>query len=605
MFDKVMGLGTISLIGMLFLITTLVVLVTGILCSLLGSEGSVGNMIWMSFMHTMDSGTLAGDDTSDLSFLVLMTIVTICGIFVTSILIGIISSGFEEKLTSLRKGFSKIIESNHTVVIGYNESLFTILTELIEANSNHKKSCIVVIGQEEKEVMDEQIRNQIKDFKTTSIMCRNGKPMDETILEMVSLETARSVIINEEDDFTVIKSILAIVTYLKNKQAMDGDLYITALIHQKENLEAARIATQGKGEIIFLQDMITRILANTCRQPGLSNVLIELFGFDGDEVYFEYFPELIGKKFGDVLNLFEHSIVMGICKGDKPYINPPMDTVFEEGDRVIHLAEDDGVAKPMAALPDLQPEAYKTKEENRERNPFKLLILGCNEQLSSLLEEFDDFLDERASITIAADELCEEIAAEASKHAFAVKPMELNIYSLENLKTLVHEDTKNILLLNDDTCSPEDSDQKIALLLLQIRSIIAEHEWNINITSEMNLVENQKLMQVANVNDFVVGSTITSLISTQISENRHLLDLFIGLLISEGSEFYMKPAQYYVQLNKEIDFYTLTEIVKERNEILMGIKRVEKGQIKIILNPLKSESFVLTESDYMVVLAEE
>lgn len=604
-FDKIMGKGTIALIGMLFLITAVVVLIAGLLCSILGGTGSVGNLIWMSFMHTMDSGTLAGDDTSDLTFLILMTVVTICGIFVTSILIGIISSGFEEKLNSLRKGFSRIIESNHTVVIGFNEAVFTILTELIEANSNHKNSCIVVIGQEEKEVMDEQIHSQIKDFKTTNIICRSGRMTDETVFEMASVETARSVIMNQEDDFSTIKSILAIISYLKSKQAFESDLHLTALIHQKKNLDAAQIAMQGKGEVIFFRDMITRILANTCRQPGLSILLTQLFSFDGDEIYFEYFPELTGKKFGDVLNLFEHSIVMGICKGDVPYINPPMDTVFENGDRVIHLVEDDGVAKPLEAPPVLQIETYKTKEANRERNPFCLLILGYNEKLQSLLAEFDDFLDERASITIACEEIPEEIKAEEQKHVYTVQTMNVKIYDLEELKALIRQDTKNILLLNEGNCSPEESDQKIILLLLLIRSILAKHNWNVSITSEMNLVENQKLMQIANVNDFVIGSTITSLITTQVSENRNLLDVFVNMLVSDGSEFYMKPAQYYVKLNEEVDYFILTEIAKEKNEILVGIKRVHQGQNEIILNPVKSEKVTLTETDYLIVLAEE
>lgn len=135
---------------MLFLITAIVVIIAGILCNIT-SEGATGYHIWVSLMHALDAGTLAGDDTSQMGTIVLMTVVTICGIFVTSILIGIISSGFEEKLNSLRKGFSKVIEDNHTVIIGFNDGIYTILTELIEANASEKKACILVIGEEEKD----------------------------------------------------------------------------------------------------------------------------------------------------------------------------------------------------------------------------------------------------------------------------------------------------------------------------------------------------------------------------------------------------------------------------------------------------------------------
>lgn len=603
-FDNFMGKGTIALIGMLFLITAIVVVITGSLSCIGNSEANAGNSIWMSLMHALDAGTLAGDDTSNIGFVVLMTIVTICGIFVTSILIGIISSAFEEKLNSLRKGFSKVIESNHTVIVGFNDSIYTILTELIEANANHKKACILVIGQEEKEVMDEEIRNHIKDFKTTHIICRNGKATNAAVLEIASVETARSIIVNEEDDFAAIKAILSLVAYMKAKDVFANETYITALIHNRENLDAAKIAAEGKAEIIFFSDMITRVIANTCRQPGLSNVLTEVFGFDGDEFYFEDFPELVGKKFSEVLNLFEKSIVVGICRNEVPLLNPPMDTVLEKGDRIIHLAEDDGVSKPMAAAPAVNVEAYLAESKPVVQETFNMLILGYNESLSQLLDELEEFLSEQSLITIACETLPEELVEEWMKHKYQVRVMEKNIYEIHELQELIHEDSKNVLLLSQDG-DPEESDEKILLLLLQIRAILAKNNWNINITSEMNSVENQKLMQVANVNDFVVGSSITSLIISQVAENRHLLEFFTTLLTAEGSEFYMKPAKDYVKTGQSLNFYEMTEVVKKKNEILMGYKRMDNGRIQLTINPVKTEKTTFREDDYLIVIAED
>lgn len=604
-FDNFMGKGTIALIGMLFLITAIVVVITGVLSTIGNGDASAGNSIWMSLMHALDAGTLAGDDTSNIGFVILMTIVTICGIFVTSILIGIISSAFEDKLNSLRKGFSRVVENNHTVIVGFNDSIYTILTELIEANSNHKKSCIIVIGQEEKEVMDEEIQNHIDDFKTTRIICRSGKATNSAILEMASVETARSVIINEENDFTVIKSILALVAYMKAKNVFENEAYITALIHNRENFDAARIAGEGKAEIIFFKDMITRVIANTTRQPGLSTVLTEMFDFGGSEFYFEAFPELVGKKFGDVLNLFDLSVVVGLYKGEKPLLNPPMDTIIEEGDRIIHLAEDDGISKPMASAPGINAEACKAENIEVIQEPFSLLILGYNDSLTQLLGELSEFLTSDSKITIAVENLTAELADEWKQTNDNVAVVEKNIYDISGLQDLIHADTKNILLLAEDDCEKEEADEKILILLLQIRAILAKNNWKINITSEMNSVENQKLMQVADVNDFVVGSSITSLIMTQIAENRHLLEFFTTLLTSEGSEFYMKPAENYVKLNQKLNFFELTEIAKQKNEILMGYKKMIDGKMQLTIAPPKTEQVSFNEDDYLIVIAED
>ena len=322
-FDNFMGKGTIALIGMLFLITAIVVVITGVLSTIGNGDASAGNSIWMSLMHALDAGTLAGDDTSNIGFVILMTIVTICGIFVTSILIGIISSAFEDKLNSLRKGFSRVVENNHTVIVGFNDSIYTILTELIEANSNHKKSCIIVIGQEEKEVMDEEIQNHIDDFKTTRIICRSGKATNSAILEMASVETARSVIINEENDFTVIKSILALVAYMKAKNVFENEAYITALIHNRENFDAARIAGEGKAEIII--DETRRELVHEDLGMVFAETLLPDFltGYEYITFYMDLHNPDSEQTVDDYLDLFtfteeeRHRIIKGYSSGMK------------------------------------------------------------------------------------------------------------------------------------------------------------------------------------------------------------------------------------------------------------------------------------------------
>lgn len=605
-FDNFMGNGTIALIGMLFLITAVVVIITGILSSVGDSGITVGTAIWSSLMHALDAGTLAGDDTSSILFIVLMSVVTICGIFVTSILIGIISSGFEEKLNSLRKGFSRVIEKDHIVIIGFDDSIYTIISELIEANSNHKNGRILVVGTEEKEYMDEEIRSHIEDFKTTKVICRSGSPFHSTVLEMASVETARSIIINEKDDFAVIKSLLSSVAYLKSKGAFNDNTSITTVIHEQGNLEAARIAGEGRAEIIYFKDMIARVIANTCRQPGLSYVLTEIFDYEGDEFYFEEFPQLVGKRFGEVLNLFKCSTVVGLLKGKQTLLNPAMDTPIEAGDCIIHMANDDGSSKPDLQAPAIDVSGKIPTETYETEDGFNLLILGHNDSLPLVLRELNDFSPENSEIIIACDTLPEEAEEKwCSFDKLRVTLLETNIYKRETLEGILRDGAKNILLLSDSDEDEEDADSRSLLLLLQIRAIAAAWGCEFNITSEMKSPHNQNLLKVANVNDFVVGSSITNLMLTQMSENRMLTEFFTTLLTSDGSELYMKNVRKYVKPGIELSFYELTEIVKAHDEILLGYKRTVDGKLQIVLNSEKSEHISFTPDDYLIVIAEE
>lgn len=602
-FDNLMSKGTIVLVIMLFLITAIVVMITGALGALISKDSSMGNSIWLSLMHALDAGTLAGDNTDNVWFIVVMSVVTICGIFVTSILIGIISTGFEQKLNDLRKGTSKVIETGHTVIIGFNESIYTILSELIEAGQNQRENCIVVLGEEEKETMEELIKGHIPDFKTTRIVCKSGKLTESFLLDRATLETCKSVIINQEDDYSIIKIILATVNYLKSKHAFNQDVHITSMIYHKTNLDAAKIAGEGKAEILYFKDAISRIIAHTCRQPGLSIVLTEFFDFGGDEFYFENFPELAGKCFGDTLNLFENSTVAGLEHNGKVMLNPPMDVILEPGDCIIHLAADDNSSKPDQKAP--QTDLLIASSGNASESGGKqLLILGYNHYLPDILEELDNYADKGTIITIAGANMPEESAMKAYKNMMVIKK-ECDIYDRLQIEMLIEATTEDILILSDLECSKDDADSKTLLLLIQLRDIGKKSGREFNITSEMFSVSNQELARVTNVNDFVVGSTITNLIIAQVSENRKLALLFEDLLDADGSELYMKKAEHYVKTGVDTDFYTITELAKKRNEIALGYKKVTERGFSIVTNPKKSDRVMFTEDDYLIVLAED
>ena len=65
------------------------------------------------------------------------------------------------------------------------------------------------------------------------------------------------------------------------------------------------LTTIGKDklEVVYLSSAITRIITQTCLQPGLSYVYNELLEFEGDEIYFYPAIEVIGKAFSKSLEL--------------------------------------------------------------------------------------------------------------------------------------------------------------------------------------------------------------------------------------------------------------------------------------------------------------
>ena len=126
-------------------------------------------------MRTLDSGTM-GSDSGSGTFLGAMLVVTLGGIFVISALIGIINTGIQNRLDELRKGRSRVVESNHTVILGWNQQVFTIISELVGANANQRGRSIVVLADRDKVAMDDEIRARIPDTRGTKIVCRSRQP---------------------------------------------------------------------------------------------------------------------------------------------------------------------------------------------------------------------------------------------------------------------------------------------------------------------------------------------------------------------------------------------------------------------------------------------
>ncbi len=605
-FDNIMSKGTVALVGMLFLVTFLVVMIAGIVVSIAAGSSEIGNNIWISLMHAIDAGTLAGDSTDNMSSVIIFSVVTICGIFVTSILIGIITTGFEEKLNSLRKGSSKVIEKNHTVILGFDDNIYTIISELIVANENEKDGCIVIISAEDKELMEEKIAEQIEDFKTTRVICRSGEVTELNVLEKASLETCRSIILNEQNDFMTIKAILATVSYLKSRNAFERETHIVTTIMDKMNYEAAKIAGEGKVEIIFSKDAIARIIAHTCRQPGLSNVLIELFDYEGDELYFERFPEFVGKRFEEILLSFEKAIVFGIKRDNDILLNPKKDVVITENDQIIYLVEDNGTEKPLSVIPKSKKELEVAKVGKVEESPEHILVLGTNTMLPAIMSELDHYVAKGSSVIIADDKVAPEyVNLKDTLENIVVEIKECDTNDRKNLDLLTSSKINHVLLLSELEYDSEISDAMTLLKLIHLRDIAQKTNAKYSITSEMQNVTNQKLAKVAKVNDLVVGTNIINLILTQISENRGLSAVFTDLLDEDGSEIYMKKASLYVKKDTPVDFYTITEIASRRNEIAIGYKKYEDSTFQVIINPAKSDEITFTEKDYLILLAED
>lgn len=613
-FDNTMSRGPIALIGWLGLISTFMILLTSTIVWLVGidGEGSLTEQIWAFVMLTLEPDAVT---FGHWTFRIATLVIVFTSIFVLSTLIGILTTGIEAKLEDLRKGRSRVIESGHTVILGWSPQVFPILSELILANLNQVDPVIVVMGNHDKLSMQEEIKNRVGSSRNTRIVYRRGDPMEPGDLSIASLDTAKSIIILappvEDPDPVVIKVMLAIT---KNPNRKDGRYHIVAEIHQARNLEVAAIVGQDEVELIQTRDLIARITAQTCRQSGLSVVYNDLLDFAGDEIYFQKEPKLTGRTFAEALLAYDDSTIIGLLSdGWVPRINPPMDRVIKEGDQVIAIAEDDDrVVLSGKVDVSISHEAIAIQERT-EAAPENVLILGWNRYAGTVIRELDHYVTPGSAVAIIADVEWDEAAfLELKQHLrhIACTYSPGNTADREVLESVNFQSFDHVIVLSySDTLDPQKADARTLVTLLHLRDIADRDALEYSIVSEMLDIQNRNLAESARPDDFIVSDRLISLMLSQISENKLLGPVLGALFDPEGSEIYLKPAEDYVVIGQAVNFYTVVESASRKGEVAIGYRLNEFAfeaamDYGVVLNPVKSAQLTFNPADKVIVLAE-
>ena len=614
-FDNLMSRGAVSLIGWLVVVTLIVTLTVTLIVWFLRVNPETGfvEQFWVYLMLALDTDEMSGESWA-FRFAALSVIFT--EVFVTSILVGVLATGIANRIEKLQKGRSKVVETGQTAILGWSAQIIPIISELVVANANQSKSGIVILGDKDKVEMEDEIRDKVGDAGRTRIVCRRGSPMDMTDLQIVSLQTAKSIIIlsseRDDPDSGVIKTMLAI-TNSPNRRA--EPYHIVAEIRDPKNMPVARIVGRDEVELVLTGDLIARITAQTCRQSGLPVVYTELLDFAGDEIYFKAEPALVGKTFGDALLAYEDSAALGLSPaGGSPKLNPPMNTRIQDGDEIIAISQDDDTVA-LSGLTDLGiDEAAIRTAQGVEQAPERVLMLGWNWRAPLIINELDHYIPPGSALTVMADFANGE--AEIARHCAGTKNQTITFQEGDTtdrriLDNLAFERYDHVILLSySDMLDPQQADARTLITLLHLRDIAELGGHSFSIVSEIVDIHNRPLAEVTQADDFVVSDRLVSLTMSQISENKALGAVFADLFDPEGSEIYLKPAANYVQLGKALNFYTVVEAARQRGEVALGYRlQAHANDVTksygVVVNPDKSVPLTYAEEDQIIVLAEE
>nr|BFE30453.1 lipoprotein [Actinomadura rugatobispora] len=612
-FDNTMSRGTPALIGWLGLASGALILVVATLAVVLAPGDSEQNgrwpgVVWRSLLRTLDPGTM-GDDEGTAPFLALMLLATVGGIFIVSALIGVLTTGLEGKIAELRKGRSRIVERDHTIVLGWSDQVFTVIAELVEANQSRRRSCVAILADRDKVDMEEAIRARVGDTGRTRVVCRRGDPLKVADLELVSPGTARSIMVVSPPLADADNHVIKVLLSLGARAWDDTRPHVVAAVHDSANLPAARLAGGEEAHVIDADDIAIQLIVQSHRQSGLSTVCTDLLNYRGHEFYMLPEPALTGSTYGEALSAYELGVPVGLRRaGGTVAVNPPGDTVIGPDDEVIVLAEDDLLIR-LAQHPVPVEEAAITTAAHREREPERTLLAGWNDRAPKIIRLLDSFVEPGSELVVAARCDRDPSGDFADLDNIKVHFVHCDPTDRTRLEALDVGSFQKIIVLGDATRDPQHADARTLVTLLHLRDMEESLGDPFSIVSEINDDANREVAQVTKADDFVVSDKLISLMLTQLSENRHLQDVFTDLLDPEGSELYLKPASGYLRPGAAANFATVIEAARRRGETALGYRlrdhHHEPPSYGVVLNPDKAAPLTLSAEDHVIVLAED
>lgn len=586
------------------------------------------------------------------------------GMLFFALLIGIVSDDISGRVDELKKGKARVLETNHTLVIGWTRKTSHLVKELAVANEfRQQKRSIVVMGHEEKETMDDALLEvaPLHEREGVKIVTRKGSPMALEDLRRCAADTAHSIVVLSPSDVSHDEAdarVLQVCTVLANIGELKAD--VVAEFASPDNIgilrsmdktlldkpseratawnrhAAARnkspLARQGHGKLpavvsrrrmvpVAAGDTVLRLLVERALQPGTAAVSSELLHFEGSEFRFGAWPELSGAMFRDACFRFEQAVPCGIWQKDDrgsgfhTWINPPPETVIQEGDKLLLISADHSSSKlgPSHAPPETSLPQGRASRTKPVRN---ILICEWRDDVLDVIRLLDSNLGRGSQVTILATEWPDSQKARVRRASQAVRNVDISTEegdptSRSVLEGLPLEEFDCVILLTREETAERlasgngggaDNASTSALYIRHIQTSRGRRD--ATIVAELASGPKDALAAVQRnwLDDSILPEQLQALVLAQVAEDIEVGGVLGEIVSEEGSKILLRDIDTVAAPGEVLSFWELQARVLQDRELMIAHKcEANGGQWE--LNPSnKSERLRWGPKDQIIVL---
>ena len=537
---------------------------------------------------------------------------SLMGLVVLSVLISLINNTWRNRIEGLHKGDTPVRERDHVLVLGWSNKVFSVLQQLALLQPGIK---IVILAPRDIDVMQEQLRIAGIHRQPIRIILRSGIPSNYGELDRVAVNHAASVIVlaTDADDSETIK----IMVLLATRQDWPGEPPIlTSEIAMEQNHELAMIAAKNRLHIIYSSRVISKVIVQTVRNPGLANVYSEIFSPAGNSLYVQSFSDCIDRPLGEIAYGLSDAIPVGISWNEirndvvrhAVGLNPEPDYEIAEDEQLVLLTRERPVTYTNH---ESIPVSHIYKEGGSVPHvPTRVLLIGWTDILYNILQELDAHALRGTEVTILSNVNRDLTQQRMESHQLnTLKNLTLEFLEGDAVMQSAWEDIdlpgfQSIIVLADGTAEQGGADIRTLRILLRLSELRKQHESLAHTVVELLDDNNRALLTDLNVDDIIVSPEVVSAQLAQIAGQEVLAPIYRELLSAGGVEISMRSAGDYVQLNNECAFSDIIYACQQKMEIALGLRLARDGG-ELLLNPSRQTTWQLGEHDKVIVLAQQ
>ncbi len=627
-----------SQLSALCLVILSLVLAGAALFQAVGAPGGWGTSLWDAWSSVTGLGKLTPGVLPGV--LAVDTGLTLIRWFIFGFLVSMIGTAIRQRLTTVRSGATLVLDRDHTVVLGWNETIYSILDLLHSEDEGSHRKAVVVLSGLSKDEMERRIEKYCRSRRARRTICRTGSIDSVADLERVNLAAADGVLVIGDDsgkehliDGHVLRAVLACSEIAKRAgQEAKFDLLVGHRLPQTGQL-VANLSDQWEGfrvKTVHTLSVLAKIVAQCAWQPGLAAVYRELLTYShlgmetaspspdhSDEIYCVPAGEAgvpAGSSFEQLIWGMKQALPIGYLKGTDLYLNPTGPAAAEP------LVADDIIVALAPARRDVSfetggtPPGFSDLLAGAQSAPRSVLLAGRGQKARTILADLVHYLPEGSTIAGVEDidTLAEAAASrEAARGAVSVTRVpcdDLSLVPVETLRELVTG--FDIIVIASDERDREEHDTSMLAQISAVRAACGKGLRQPVIVAELLDQRDWQLAANMGVRDILVTPELASNYLVQLIKNPLRAQVYAQLLAPEGAEIHIRPSASYLPPDAaEVSFSQLMAVARARRETLIGYFEpyvASARGARLALNPSdRDRAYPAGHFDRVVVVAPE